>query len=324
MSAPRRRVALALAAAGLAPAVRAAAPAPAWPSRPMRLLVGFPGGSTPDLAARLLAEALAPALGQPVVVENRPGASGNLAAGQLALAADGHTLGVLINGNLTTARRLNPRLPFDPAKAFAPLSLLATAPLVLVAPAAVPGGAEYFEAARAAGAQWNYGSVGIGSVGHLGMELIKSRVRGFEAQHVPYNGNPAVLTAMIAGQIHAALVPPGLALPQVQAGRLRAIGLTGGRSTLAPEVAPLATLGVQADELEVWVALVGPAGLAPAAQERLAREVPGLLREARMRQRFFGAGWQVQGSSPEGLRLRLAAESALLGGIIERQRIRAV
>ncbi len=316
----RRRTAVALmaaAAAGLAQAQ------PAWPTKPVRILVGFPGGSTPDVAARVLAEVLAKALGQPVVVENKPGASGNLAADQVAKATDDHTLAVVINGNLVTARLLNPRLPFDPATDFAPISLLATAPLVLVAPANAPGGAEYFAAAKAAGGQWNYGSVGIGSVGHLGMELVKSRVPGFEAQHVPYNGNPAVLTAMIAGQIQAGLVPPGLALPQVRAGKLKAIGITGGRSTLAPEVAPLSTLGVNADELEVWVALVGPAGLAKAAQERLAREVPTLLREPEVRQRLFNAGWQVQGSSPEGLRSRVKSEAAILGGIIRSRNIKA-
>jgi len=303
----------------------AACPAPAataWPTRPLHILVGFPGGSTPDIAARALAEALSPVLGQPVIVENKPGAAGNLAAAQVAQAVDGHTLGVVINGNLTTARQLNPRLPFNPAQDFALLSLLASAPLVLVAPADLPGGAGFFAAARAAGERWSYGSVGIGSVGHLGMELLQARA-GWAAVHVPYNGNPAVLTALIGGQIQAALVPPGLALPQVRAGKLRAIGLTGGRSTLAPEVTPLSELGLKADELEVWVALVGPARLLAAAQQRLANEVPGLLREPALRQRLFDAGWQVQGSAPEGLRLRVAAEAAMLGGIIRARGIRA-
>ena len=297
--------------------------APACPSKPVRLVVGFPGGSTPDVAARVLADVLGPALGQPVVVDNRPGASGNIAADVVAKSTDDHTLGILINGNLTTARRLNPRLPFDPARDFTLLSLLATAPLVLVCPAGEPAGAAYFAAAKAAGDRWNYGSVGAGSVGHLGMELLKDRAPGFNPTHIPYNGNPAVITALISGQIQAALVPPGLALPQVRAGKLKAIGLTGGRSTLAPEVPPLSELGVPMDSLEVWVALVGPAGLARAARERLARDVPALLRESGVRQRMFAAGWQVQGSSPEGLRLRVQSEGMLLGGIITSRGIRA-
>jgi tripartite-type tricarboxylate transporter receptor subunit TctC len=325
----RRRLLAALALIGATAAVRAqgsaqgSAPPAAWPTRPLKLLVGFPGGSTPDLAARVLAEALAHACGQPVVVENRPGAAGNLAADQVAKASDDHTLGIVINGNLSSARLLNPRLPYDPARDFSLLSLIATAPLVLVAPAALPGGAAFFAAARQAGERWNYGSVGIGSVGHLGLEYVKSRSGNFAAVHVPYNGNPAVLTALIQGDVQMALVPPGIALPQVRAGKLRAIGLTGGRSTLAPDVAPLADLGVRVDELEVWVALVGPASLSRAARDRLAREVPALVRGPEIRQRLFAAGWAAQGSSPEALRLRVQAESALLGGIIAGRGIRA-
>ena len=308
---------LALSAAGAAQAQ-----APAWPHKPIRILVGFPGGSTPDMAARVLAEAMGRAFGQAVVVDNRPGASGNIAADQVSKASDDHTRGVVINGNLTSARLLNPRLAYNPARDFSLLSLLATAPLVLVGAANEPGGAEFFAAARKAGTQWNYGSVGIGSVGHLGMELIKSRA-GFEAVHVPYNGNPAVLTALISGQIQAALVPPGVALPQVRAGKVKAIGLTGGRSTLAPEIAPLSELGVRAGELEVWVALIGPASLSRAAQERLAREVPVLLREPEVRQRMFAAGWQLQASSPEALRLRVQDEARILGDIIAQRGIKA-
>jgi len=323
MRKPARRDFLAAALALGTGAAVAAPPAPDWPSKPIRILVGFPGGSTPDIAARVLAEVMGKAFGQTVIVENRPGASGNLAADLVAKAGDDHTLGVVINGNLTSARLLNPKLPFDPAKDFSLLSLIATAPLVLVAPASLPGGAEYFVAARSAGDKWSYGSVGIGSVGHLGMEYVKSRSGGFEAVHVPYNGNPAVVTAMIGGQIQAALVPPGIALPQVRSGKLRAIGLTGGRSTLAPEIPPLADLGIRMNELEVWVALVGPAGLSRAAQERIARDVPGLLRQPEMRQRLFSAGWQVQGSAPDGLRARVKAETAILGGIITARGIKA-
>ncbi len=122
-----------------------------WPSRPIRILVGFPGGSTPDMAARTLAEPLSRALGQAVIIENRPGASGNIAADQVAKATDNHTLGVVINGNLTSAKQLYLRLPYDPAKDFTPISLLTTAPLLLVAPAGLPGGADFFTAARQAG-----------------------------------------------------------------------------------------------------------------------------------------------------------------------------
>jgi tripartite-type tricarboxylate transporter receptor subunit TctC len=268
------------------------------------------------MAARILAEPLSKALGQPVVVENKPGASGNIAADAVAKATDDHTLGVVINGNLTSAKLLNSKLPFDPAKDFTLLSLLTTAPLVLVAPANLPSGSDFFLAARNAGNKWNYGSVGIGSVGHLGMEYLKSRAGNFDAVHVPYNGNPAVMNALLAGQIQLALVPPGLALPQVRAGKIRAIGLTGGRSTLAPEVPPLADLGIRMNELDVWTALIAPAGLSKAAAQRLTSTVPGLVREPDVRQRLFAAGWSAQGTAPDGLRMRVKAETNALGGII--------
>ena len=293
-----------------------------WPTRAVRILVGFPGGSTPDMAARTLAEPLAKALGQPVIIENRPGASGNIAADLVAKATDDHTLGVVINGNLTSAKLLFPQLPYDPAKDFAPISLLATAPLLLVAPASQPGGADFFAAARRGGSQWNYGSVGNGSVAHLGMELLKSRAPGVAPLHVPYPGNPQVITAMLGGQIQMALMPPGVAMPHVRAGKLRAIGLAGGRSALVPEVPPLAEAGLRNVNLEVWTALVGPASLSPVAQARLSQEVPRIVRDAQTRQKLFDQGWQAVGSSPEGLKRRIQDEAAMLGSIIQTRGIK--
>ncbi len=294
----------------------------AWPTRPVRLLVGFPGGSTPDMAARTLAEPLSRALGQPVIVDNKPGASGNIAADQVAKASDDHTLGVVINGNLTSASLLYPRLPYDPAGDFALISLLTTAPLVLVTPADQPGGTAFFAAARHGGNAWNYGSVGNGSVAHLGMELIQSRAAGLAAQHIPFPGTPQVVNALLGGQIHMALIAPGVAMPQVRAGKLRAVGLAGGRSSLVPEVPPLADAGVQGINLEVWTALVGPASLSQAAQTRLATELPGILRQPDTRQKLFNQGWQAVGSSPEGLRLRVRDEAAILGAIIRTRGIK--
>lgn len=290
--------------------------AASWPTKPVRLLVGFPGGSTPDMAARTLAEPLSRALGQPVIVENRPGASGNIAADLAAKATDDHTLAVVINGNLTSAKMLYSKLPYDPAKDFAPISLLATAPLVLVAPMNQPSGAEFFLAARNGGDKWNYGSVGNGSVGHLGMELLKSTAGNLGAVHVPYQGNPQVVTALLGGQIQMALVPPGIALPQIRAGKLKAIGLTSGRSALATEIPPLADAEVRNFNLEVWTALVGPAKLSKAAQSRLSAEVPRIIREQDTRQKLFNQGWQAVGTSPEGLTSRLRSETAIMGGII--------
>jgi len=287
-----------------------------WPNKMVRIIVGFPGGSTPDIAARALADGLAKVWGQPVVVEAKTGAGGNLAADFVAKASDDHTLGVVINGNLTTAKLLNPKLTYDPVKDLLPLSLVATAPLVLVAPADQAGGAAWVAAARNAGDKWSYGSVGVGSVGHLGVEVIKAAVGNTGAVHVPYNGNPAVITAMLGGQVQMALMPPGVALPQVKAGKLQAVGLAGPRSPLAPDVPSLTEAGVRMNPLEVWTALVGPAGLSKAAQERIARDITALLKEADTRQRLITGGWDPQGTSGAVLATRVREETRIFGDII--------
>jgi len=294
-----------------------------WPTKPLKIMVGFPGGSTPDVAARILADGLSKSLNQNVIVENRPGASGNIAADLVAKATDDHTLGLVINGNLSSAKLLNPKLPFDPTRDFAMLSLVANAPLVLVTQPDKPSGADFFLAARNAGEKWNYGSVGIGSAGHLGIELLKSRAGNFSAVHVPYQGNPQVITALLAGDVQMALIPPGLALPQIRAGKLKAVGLTTGRSALAPDVEPLAEAGVRGFDMDVFVALVGPASLSPAAQARLADEASAIARSPEMRQRFFNAGWTPMGGSPDALRTRVRNETNLLGGIIMIRGIKA-
>jgi uncharacterized protein UPF0065 len=280
-------------------------------------MVGFPGGSSPDLTARALAEPLAAALGQPVIVENKPGAGGNIAAAQVARAADGHTLGIAINGNLTTAPLLYRKLAYNPAKDLAPISLLTTAPAVLVAPAGLPGGKEFLQKARQEGERWNYGSVGAGSIAHLGVELIKARLPGFNPLHVPYNGQPAVITALIGGQIQMGLMAPGVAMPHVAEGRLRAIGLTtASRSPLAPGVPALAELGVPDYDLQVWNALIAPAGLPAAARQKLAQAVAAVMQAQPLRQRLLALGWQPVGSSPEELRQHIGKEAEALGQIV--------
>jgi tripartite-type tricarboxylate transporter receptor subunit TctC len=295
-----------------------------WPSRPLRIIVGFPPGSTPDLCARAISDGLAKALGQPIVVDNKPGASGNIAADLVAKATDGHTVGLVINGNLTVAKLLNPATPFDPAKDFAPVSLLTTAPLVLVAAGSAPGhtAAELLQWARGLGDKGNYGTPGPGTVGHLGMELLKSKT-GIAALHVPFNGNPAVVNALIAGQIQLALLPPGLAIAQVKAGRLKAIAATSPvRSGLAPEVPALREIGVAGADLEVWNALVGPASMPPAVVAELSAAVVEVIRQPETRSRLLSVGWQTAGTAPEALANRMRADTAQMARIIETQGIR--
>lgn len=296
----------------------------AWPTQTVKLVVGFPGGSTPDLIARTIAEPLSKKLGQPVIIENKPGASGNIAANQVAKATDNHTLGIVINGNLTSSSLLYPSLPYDPMKDFSDISLLATAPLVLVAPASEPAGKAFFEEARKQGDRWNYGSVGVGSVSHLGMELLKSRVPGLEPMQIPYTGgNPAVVTALIGGQVQMALMPPGVAMPQVKAGKLRAIGVTSSEpSALVPGVPPLSQVGVSDFNLEVWDAMVGPASLPAAIQKKVSDDVIEILKTPEIREKLFAQGWTAVGTTPQEMKSRVAKEARLLGDIIRAQNIR--
>lgn len=298
---------------------------PTWPSKPVRILVGFPGGSTPDLMARALADGLARVLGQPVVVENKPGASGNIAADLLARATDEHTLGVLINGNLTVAKVLNPNTPFDPARDFAPISLLGTAPLVLTAAASATGNtpAELLQWARALGDKGNYGTPGNGTVAHLGMELLKSKT-GIAAVHVPFPGNPQVANALLSGQIQLSLLPPGIAMPQVKAGKLKAIGITSPtRSALVPDVPTLREAGASGTELEVWTALAGPASLPKPAIARMAAAIAEVLQQPETQARVLATGWQAVGSSPEGLAQRMKADTTMLSEIITARGIKS-
>lgn len=319
-----RRALLAAPLAGLLPSW-SAAQTPQWPLKPLRIVVGFPGGSSPDLTARAIAEPLAKALGQAVIVENRVGAGGNIGADVVAKATDQHTIGLMINGNLTIARLLNSKVPYDPARDLAPVSLIGTAPLVLAAAPSVQADTAqaFFAAARAGGDRWNYGTPGVGTVAHIGMELLKSK-SGIAPVHVPYPGNPQVITAMISGEIQMALLPPALAMAQVRAGKLKAIGVTSaGRSALVPELASLADAGIQGFQLEIWNAVAAPKSMPAPIVARLSHLIGEIVRAPDMRARLFQQGWQVAGTAPEGLAKRMQADTALLGGVIRSQGIKA-
>lgn len=212
---------------------------------------GISPGSSPDLTARTFADPLARALGQPVVVENKVGASGNIGADAVAKATDGHTIGLFINVNFTIAKLVNPSLPFDPHKDLAPLSLVGVSPLVLTAPVAqagVPTHADartFLEAARQAGDRWSYGTPGVGTMGHIGTELLKART-GIAPVHVPYPGYPQVAMGMLGGRLQMALLPPALAVAQQRSGKLQLLGVTSaGRSSLVPGIPSLAEAGVK-------------------------------------------------------------------------------
>ncbi|MFC5496005.1 Bug family tripartite tricarboxylate transporter substrate binding protein [Caenimonas terrae] len=329
-----RRTVLALALAAVATASLAqpksarVQPAPAaapWPTKMVRIIVGFPPGSTPDLVARTIAEPLSKALGQTVIVENKVGAGGNIAADIVAKSTDNHTIGVMINGNMTIAKLLNPHVPFDPLKDLAPISLIGTAPLLLTAPANAPGkdAQEFFLAARNAGNKWSYGTPGVGTVAHIGMELLKTKTN-IDPVHVPYPGNPQVITAMMGGQIQLALLPPALAAQQIRAGKLKAIGVTSAnRSPLVPEYPSLQEGGIRGFQLEIWTAAAAPASMPKPIVARLSTLISDIARTPDVRAKLFQQGWQTVGSSSEGLANRIKSDTALLGGVIQMRGIKA-
>ncbi|GAC1599893.1 MAG: tripartite tricarboxylate transporter substrate binding protein [Ramlibacter sp.] len=325
-----RRTVLALALAAATSATLAQKPskpqasAP-WPTRPLRIIVGFPGGSTPDLVARTIAEPLSKALGQPVIVDNRVGAAGNIAADLVVKSTDNHTIGVMINGNMTIAKMLNPAVPFDPLQDLTPLSLIGTAPLLLTAPANAPGkdAQEFLLAARNAGNKWSYGTPGIGTVSHIGMELLKTRTN-IDPVHVPYPGNPQVIAAMVGGQIQLALLPPALAAQQIRAGKLRAIGVTSAsRSPLVPDYPSLQEGGVPGFQLEIWTAAAAPNSMPRPIVAKLSQLIGDIARTPDVREKLFQQGWQVAGTTSEGLANRIKSDTALLGGVIRMRGIKA-
>ncbi|WP_307597540.1 Bug family tripartite tricarboxylate transporter substrate binding protein [Variovorax boronicumulans] len=290
----------------------------AWPTKPVRILVGFPAGASPDLAARAIAEPLAKILRQPVTVENKPGSSGNLVADQVAKATDDHTIGALINGNLTIAKLLNPAIPFDPEKDFAPVGMVGTAPLVLAVSGNAPGKtpADLLLWARNLGTGGKYGTPGVGTVGHLGMELLKSRA-AITAQHKPYTGNPQVIAGLLGGEIQLALLPPGLALPHLKSGKLKAIGVTSPeRSPLASELPTIRDADVRGADLEIWTALAAPAGMNKNAVAKLSAALSEVTSMPDVAQALLKTGWQAQPGTPEALARRMRADTARLGGVI--------
>jgi tripartite-type tricarboxylate transporter receptor subunit TctC len=310
----RRRVLIAAAGASMAPLGllgSRAAHAQGWPQRPLRMVVPFPAGTSPDLIARMLTEPLARALGQPVVVENRPGAGGNIGTGAVAKAApDGYTWLFTIQGPLVTAPLLSRALPYDPVRELEPVTLVATSPNVLVVDPGLGANtaAEFVEVARRRRGELNYGSVGNGSAAHLAMELFRSRT-GIELVHVPFQGFPQVVTAMLAGQIQAGFMVPAIAMPQVRAGKLRALGITSlGRTASLAELPTLREQGFGDFEAISWQAVLAPAGTPAPIVARVARELSTIIRSDEVRTRMLGQFFTAAGTAPEALRLLMTSE----------------
>ncbi len=295
----------------------------AWPSKPLRIIVGYASGSSPDVQARMLAEPLSQALGQAVVVENRPGAGGNIGADAIAKAQDGHTIGLIGNGPLTSSPFLYAKLPYNPLTDFAPIALIGSAPLVWVTAKAHSerqwaATLSYFQSQ---GDKQAYGSVGAGSGGHLGMELIKQALK-IQPLHVPFNGGPAVLNALLGGQVQMALLPTSTVNPLLQAGKLDALAVSSAkRSPLAPTLASMEDIGAKGVNIEVWNAVMAPAHMPAAHQVRLSQELEKILTAREMRQKLFVQGWRVDDVSAKSLARRMAQDTRSYRELIERNHI---
>ena len=278
--------------------------AQAWPARPIKLLVPFPAGSSPDIIGRLIAEPLGQVLGQTIVVDNRPGAGGNLGTGVVAKAEpDGYTFLFTIQGPLVTAPLLSKGLNYDPARELAPISLVATAPNVLVVDPKLGAStlADFVRIAREKKGELNYGSVGNGSAAHLAMELFKTRA-GVDLLHVPYQGFPQVVNAILAGQVQAGFMVPGIAMGQVRAGKLRALGVTTlGRASSLPELPTLAESGYPGFEAVSWQAMLAPAKTPKPIIERVSRELVRIIKSDEVRTKMLSQYFSAVGTAPEAL-----------------------
>ena len=290
----------------LAGASTLAAPAfaQAWPSRPIRMVVPFPPGSSPDIIARLVCEPLGQALGQVVIVDNKPGAGGNIGTGSVAKAEpDGYTFLFTIQGPLVTAPLLSKSLNYDPIKDLAPVTLVATSPNVLVVDPKLGANtlADFVRIAKEKKGQLNYGSVGNGSAAHLAMELFKTRA-GLDIVHVPYQGFPQVVNAILAGQVQAGFMVPGIAIAQIRAGKLKALGVTTlSRAAALPEMASLVEQGYAGFEAISWQAVLAPAGTPKVIVERVSNELIRIIRSDDVRTKILGQYFSAAGTAPEAL-----------------------
>ena len=308
-----------LAAAAVWPAVQAQT----FPSKPIRIVVPFGAGGVADLTARTVAGRLAEQLGQSVVIENKPGAGGVVAADTVLKAEpDGHTLLLMSNGTAVSAG-LFKSLPFDTLKDFAPISTLGYFDIAILAPAdsRFKSLAELLAFARSNPGKLNIGSINIGSTQNLAAELFKSTA-AMDVQIVPFNGTPAVVTALRGGQIDAAVEILGPVMSQVQAKALRVLAVTGEkRSAALPDVPTARESGLSTFVAASWNGLAAPARTPRPVIERLNREVVAAINHPDVRRRLTELNVDAQASSPEQASALLASEVKRWGDVIVRARI---
>ena len=301
----------------LALAVTAAC-AQSYPTRPVRVLVGFPPGGGTDIMARLLAPRLAEHLGQQYVVENRPGATTNIASAMVATSApDGYTL-LFTTSALAINMSLYKNLTFDAVRDFAPVSVFAESPNLLVAHASAGSSVkELLAQARAKPGAMNYSSAGSGTSQHLAGELFKART-GAQIVHIPYKGTAASLTAVIAGEVQFSFANVPAILGHVKSGRIHALAvLAPKRSELMPDVPTMQEAGVAGVEVPVWYALLAPAATPREIVRALAEATMRAARSPELRQRLVEQGTEPVGNTPEEFARMLKEEVARWAEIVK-------
>lgn len=293
MTPSRRHFAFAAAALAASAAVSAPAHADApYPAKPITMVVPYPPGGSNDVFARQVAKELGELLKQPVIVDNRPGASGNTGTAYAAKAApDGYTV-VAVSSSMTTNAAVQTKLPFDPVKSFAPVAMFAKGPFVVAVnkdfPARTP--AELVREVKAHPGQYNYATSGTGSVNHFATELLRSMVPGLAITHVPYKGQGPAVTDVIGNQVQLMISSGPSILPMVRSGKLRAIGITSLEpSPIAPDLTPMAT-AVPGYEFGLWWGLLAPAGTPPAIVNQLNQAVNQVLAKPEIKASFLREG----------------------------------
>ena len=306
----------------------AAAWAQAWPTaKTIRLVIPFPAGGATDIIGRTVAQSLAAALGQQVVVDNKPGAGGTIGADMVAKAApDGYTLLMATSSTHSIGPALNPKMPYDAFKDFAPVSHVANAPSVLVVGKDSPANTaqDLIKLIKTHPGKYNFGSSGIGTYPHLSAEMFKWRAGGLFVVHIPYRGTGLVVTDLIAGQIAFLMDSVVSAQPHLQAGRVRALAVSGAkRSGALPNVPTLTEVGVPGMEFGNWFGVFAPAGTPADIVQRLNRELNAVIRAPDVLERLEKAGAEPAGGTPEQFAKTYRDESESWKVVIQRANIKA-
>jgi tripartite-type tricarboxylate transporter receptor subunit TctC len=313
-----------LLALALACVMTAAAHAQTWPTKPVRVVVPAPAGSSLDVIVRTLGDKLKDRWGQPVVVENKAGAGGMLGMDAVAKAApDGHTLGIGFNGPIAFGPYMYKKMPYDPAKDLLPVVLTTSQPNVLAVQASNPAKSlpEFIAWAKQQGGKLSYGSVGNGSSSHLTMELFKSAT-GIDAVHVPYGGSPPAATSLAAGETQALFTVAPALMPLIQGGRVKLLAVTSAKrvDTMA-DLPTVAESGYPGFEALAWNGLFAPAATPAATVEKINADVNAVLKDAAVRESLAKQGLIVGGGSSAEFRSFIDKEGRTWGAIIKKNGI---